>query len=61
MNAVEEKINCLHCGKPQTELTRFANTEEGKRVKTKTTIKVCTNRQCWSYINIREVKNWETK
>lgn len=27
MNVVEEKVNCLHCGKPQTELTRLANRE----------------------------------
>ena len=60
MNQSKE-INCLHCGQPNTEIIRLTEKEKGNRIRTLNTTKICTNPQCWSYLDIKKVKNWRIK
>jgi hypothetical protein len=46
---------CRVCGRKLTKLVRIIS--EGLR--SKTFFGACTNKDCWKYINIAEVANWE--
>lgn len=52
------KSRCFSCGNKQQVIKKIGWNERGDPINTKTKMGVCTNPECFRFLNLKKVQSW---